>query len=415
MKIYIDQAPESAPGRGPAPAGPGIARAQFGRETLFFQEDAAGAAPAGAERSARLAQREAAATREQLHVVVQNGRLFQQVHPEVPVLHDRGRFLLVQLDPERARRLAQEDETCFGVLPLAEEIVFEERAPVDDRAPAAFVQGLVGRLDRTRLADSLSRLVGFTTRHSISEEFLRAAAFAREQLSGIGYQVRTQDVPVNGRASLNVIAEKEGGAQGPRSVVIVTAHLDSVNLRDGPSAPAPGADDNARGSAGLLEIAHVFRDHRGSNDLRLILFGGEEQGLHGSKHYVASLSQAERGRILAVVNMDMIGSLNRASASVLLEGSSLSRTVIDGLHQAASSHTRLVVETALNPFASDHVPFIAAGIPAVLTIEGADNANERVHSAADTLEHVDPDFALEILRMNVAFVAGLVGDGSQTS
>ena len=103
-------------------------------------------------------------------------------------------------------------------------------------------------------------------------------------------------------------------------MVIVTAHLDSINLAGGPSAPAPGADDNASGSTGVLEIARVFEGARAVNDLRFILFGGEEQGLFGSKHYVASYPATERSRISAVVNMDMIGSLNSPTASVLLEG-----------------------------------------------------------------------------------------------
>jgi Zn-dependent M28 family amino/carboxypeptidase len=78
---------------------------------------------------------------------------------------------------------------------------------------------------------------------------------------------------------------------------------------------------------------------------------------------------------------------------------------MNGLKEAAATYTRLSVETSLNPFASDHVPFINKGIPAVLTIEGADNTNSRIHSGNDTIDHVKPDLALEILRMNVAFVA----------
>lgn len=57
---------------------------------------------------------------------------------------------------------------------------------------------------------------------------------------------------------------------------------------------------------------------------------------------------------------------------------------------------------SLNPFASDHVPFINANIPALLTIEGADSAHENVHSANDTLDHINYGLALDIVRMNVA-------------
>ena len=95
-----------------------------------------------------------------------------------------------------------------------------------------------------------------------------------------------------------------------------------------------------------------------------------------------------------------------------MEGATLSQRVINGLKEAAATYTHLTVETSLNPFASDHVPFINKGVPAVLTIEGADNANSRIHSANDTIDHVESDLALEILRMNVAFVASEVGQMS---
>jgi Zn-dependent M28 family amino/carboxypeptidase len=73
---------------------------------------------------------------------------------------------------------------------------------------------------------------------------------------------------------------------------------------------------------------------------------------------------------------------------------------------AAALHTGLAVETSMSPYASDHVPFIEAGIPAVLTIEGADGANEAIHTARDTADRIDPGLAVEILRMNAAVVAG---------
>jgi Zn-dependent M28 family amino/carboxypeptidase len=223
---------------------------------------------------------------------------------------------------------------------------------------------------------------------------------------------RLQEILVDGSPSWNVIADKEGHAADARGVVLVTAHLDSINIRGGPEAPAPGADDNGSGSAGLLEMARAFRDHRGEHDLRFMLFGGEEEGLFGSKQYVANLSTAERARIRAVVNMDMIGTLNAPTRSVLLEGAPQSQRVIDGLSEAAMAYTELVVETSLRPFASDHVPFIDAEIPAVLTIEGADNTNGNVHSGSDTVDNINYDFALEILRMNVAFIAGEVNQAS---
>ncbi len=88
----------------------------------------------------------------------------------------------------------------------------------------------------------------------------------------------------------------------------------------------------------------------------------------------------------------------------------MSQNVIDALAEAAHTYTGLTVQTSLSPYNSDHVPFIDAGIPAVLTIEGADGANDNINTANDTLQFVDVDLAMEILRMNVAFVVKTVGD-----
>jgi hypothetical protein len=386
---------------------PEVSWARFGDELLLVSDETR--RDDLAERGVR--ERQPDVERENLHVVVQNGRLFQQENPDARVLVDRGRFLLVELDPDQAHRLEGKGETCYGVQPLGEnEVVFDVRDRGTDRAaPVAWIQDLVERVAHPTLEADLSHLVSFPTRHSTSDHYANVAAWARDQLEDMGYATQLQDIMVDGSPSWNVIADREGGAAGERGVVLVTAHLDSININGGPTAPAPGADDNGSGSAGLLEISRAFRDHRGEHDLRFILFGGEEEGLFGSKRYVADLPDEERSRILAVVNMDMIGVLNAPTRSVLIEGAPLSKRVIDSLGEAAATYTQLAVETSLRPFASDHVPFIEAEIPAVLTIEGADSTNGNVHSAADTVDHVTYDFALEILRMNVAFVANEVG------
>jgi hypothetical protein len=421
MKLYTYQGPPGGPAAGSGelpPLAPGVSSVRFGNETLLYVEadrepDGAfptGGAAAPATRGARLPQRQEDVRRDELHVVVQNGRLFQQHHPDVPVLHDRGRFLLVKLSPERVRELTTGQETCFGIMPLSEgQVVFEARQAAPMRAPAAFVQHLVDSVDPARLRPSLERLVAFGTRHSAASGFTEASRWAQAQLAELGYRTRGQQVAVSGGTSRNVIAERAGHGAGNRRIVLITAHLDSINLEGDPSAAAPGADDNGSGSAGLLEIARVLRAHRSEGDLRFILFGGEEQGLLGSKRYVASLGKRGRSRIIAIVNMDMVASLNAATRSVLLEGAPVSESVMGKLGSAAATFTHLHVETSLHPFASDHVPFIDAGLPAVLTIEGADNTNANIHSGRDTLAHVNAEFAAEILRMIVGFVGQEIG------
>ena len=388
----------------------GVVWAQFGDEIVV-----GGAGPAWTRHRDTMSGRATRVMRkpgvspDRLHVVVQHGRLFQAHHPKVPVLHDRGRYLLVDLDPRQARRIGKRHPTCYGLYPLgAGDVVFSRGGAVARRAPTPSVKALVDRVSDSRVSTDLAALAGMPTRLSTSAEYRAAVKTASTTLAGLGYVVRKQRIRVGSKPSYNVIAERAGTDPAPRGQVVVTAHLDSINWEDGPTAAAPGADDNGSGAAGVLEMARVFSGITSKLDLCFVLFGGEEQGLYGSKHLVAKLTAAERGRIRAALNMDMIGNTNTPARTVLLEGSPISVAMMDALEAAATTYTGLAVERSLHYSNSDHVPFIDKGIPGILTIESADSSNDRIHSARDTLPHVDVQLAVEILRMNVGFVAGAI-------
>jgi hypothetical protein len=337
-------------------------------------------------------------------LVTQVGRAFQDAHPQIPVILDHGRHLVV----DGGRTLRQKADTCWRVEPLPPDTTVVDRPDLRAGPADPVAAELVAAVSRAPYQDDVTWLAQLPTRHSLSDGFRQATDRAAAALSGLGYATSRFPVAVGGGQSANVIAERIGtaSASASRGVVVVTAHLDSINIAGGPNAAAPGADDNASGTAGVLALARLLAGRVWQHDVRLILFGGEEQGLFGSRQYVASLPPAERQRIRAVLNMDMIASRNGQTATVLLEGAAVSQGQIDDLAAAAATYTGLRVETSLSPFASDHVPFLDAGVPAVLTIEGDDSANGHIHSADDLLVHLDYDFALEILRMNVAAVAG---------
>ncbi|MDJ0716809.1 MAG: M28 family metallopeptidase [Prochloraceae cyanobacterium] len=390
----------------------GASWARFGEQVLFFAENSEWAdVLGGAERSGLLLKEHPYdVPKENLHLVVQKGRLFQQEYPDVPVLLDKGRFLVVDLSPELANTFNRGDEPCYTIRPLSENMVAFKVRPktAARRNPVAWIQNLVAQVSRSSLEANLAHLVSWSTRYSTSNSYSQASDWAKQQLEIMDYDTRLETIAVGSSTSQNVIVEQPGNHSGTRELVLVIAHLDSIN-EDGPNEIAPGADDNGSGSAGLLEIARVLKTHQNKHDLRFILVGGEEQGLFGSKQYVASLPTTERARIKAVLNMDMIGTVNNATPTVLLEGAPISQSLIDGLAEAAETYTGLTVQTSLHPYNSDHVPFIDVGIPAVLTIEGSDGANSNIHSAGDTLSHISYDLMLEILRMNIAFIANTVG------
>lgn len=345
-----------------------------------------------------------------LHLVMQTGRGFQNAYPDAHVLADKGRYLIVEFDRAEAQELGDSRAPLFAIRPLPENAVVYAPRPRRgvDRLPAPAVMAAVAAVTRPDFEAAVTRLASFTTRLSTSADFRAAAEWARARFEALGLAARTSGIAVGSAASLNVIATKAGtGAQA--GAVLVVAHLDSVNHGGGASAAAPGADDNASGAAGVLTLAAAMAPHEFAHDLVFILFGGEEQGLLGSRQYIAELPEAERRRIRAVLNMDMIGCVNSQPPTVMLEGAALSQGIIDALAEAAEAHTTLAIQTSLNPFASDHVPFIEAGIPAVLTIEGADSANEAIHSGHDTLDRLDMDYATQVLRMNAGWLAAEAG------
>jgi hypothetical protein len=338
-----------------------------------------------------------------LALVTQVGRAFQDDYPGVELLVDHGRHLVV--DTAALPVGLDAVSACWRVEPLPVDTVIVDRPVTVAARSDPPTLALLAELSPQACESDLRWLVDRGTRHSLSQGFASAAAWTEARLASLGYTTSRSAVTVGGGQSQNVVADRPGTAAGSRDLVLVTAHLDSINLPGGPGAPAPGADDNGSGSAGLLELGRILASRRWRHDLRLILFGGEEQGLFGSRQYVAALPPAERTRIRAVLNMDMVATRNTAQPTVLLEGATVSSGQIDALATAAATYTGLRVETSLHPFASDHVPFIDAGIPAVLTIEGTDSANGHIHTDQDVMAHIDLPLMQEILRMNLAALA----------
>ncbi|RXA21469.1 Zn-dependent exopeptidase M28 [Methanosarcina sp. MSH10X1] len=330
------------------------------------------------------------------------------MYPDARIVLEKGRYLVADLLPEEASRLAESKEDWWTVRPLAMGSVIMDIARPEAQPVLPGLKASVAAVSQTTYSTYMSLLVDFQTRHSFSSQFISAALWAANQFQNFGYQVGQQPVNIRSDSSANVVADRPGRGSENRKLLLITAHLDSINVRGGRDVPAPGADDNASGAAGVLEIARVLAEYPSKHDLRFILFGGEEQGLYGSKQYVSSLSKNECDRICAVINMDMVATLNTESPAVLLEGAPISRALMKELAQAAATYTSLIVQTSESPFNSDHVPFIDKLIPAVLTIEGTDSSNSNIHTVNDTLDHIDYGLALEIIRMNLAAASKLL-------
>ncbi|HKJ38038.1 MAG TPA: M28 family metallopeptidase [Anaerolineales bacterium] len=216
----------------------------------------------------------------------------------------------------------------------------------------------------------------------------------------------------------NVVAETKGG--NPDNVVVVGAHLDSVNA-------GPGINDNGSGSAAILEVAQQMAKVNPVNKVRFALWGAEESGLVGSTYYVNNLSLEDRAKISLYLNFDMIGSPNHVF--FIYDGDD-SDGVGAGPGPAGSIQIEKTFEAFFNmrgvPFKgtdfsgrSDYGPFIAVGIPSGGLFTGAEGIKTAAeaamwggiagqqydpcyHQACDTFDNVNL-FALDVNSDAVAF------------
>jgi hypothetical protein len=192
-------------------------------------------------------------------------------------------------------------------------------------------------------------------------------------------------------------AERLAGA------VVVGAHYDHLGLGS-PGSLAPGvraahvgADDNASGVAGLIEIARALAARRAElrRDVLVVAFSGEESGVLGSSHFVRNLPAGMQATdIVAMLNLDMIGRLRNNTVSVL--GAKTAREWPD-LVGPACRGARVRCELGGEGYGpSDQTPFYAAGIPVLHFFTGA---HADYHKPSDTPDRINAAGLAQIARI----------------
>lgn len=175
------------------------------------------------------------------------------------------------------------------------------------------------------------------------------------------------------RQSRNVIAIRPGRRA---EAIVVGAHFDSVSA-------GPGANDNASGTATVLELARYFAQRDYPYTLYFVAFGAEEIGLRGSRHFVGALPDGARSSLRAMINVDMVGVGDQERFSGAAE-------LVDMASEAADaiSFVNYTTNAGSAGGGSDHASFDRAGVP-VLFINRSNDPN--YHSPRDRAEIVDPD------------------------
>ena len=192
----------------------------------------------------------------------------------------------------------------------------------------------------------------------------------------------------------NVIADMKGSDSG-HDIIVICAHYDSV-------WQGPGAFDNGGGTAGIMELARVYKEKGSKYNLRFIAFGGEEMGIWGSKAYVKRLKdksdkikkdkhfekdglKTEFDYHRFLVNLDMMGHLHGRSCAVTLGDTDIAASV-----RLFSKEIRYAINVRENEiYSSDNMAFNYAEIPS-LSFYRCGFGDLGGHTEMDVIDNCNP-------------------------
>jgi hypothetical protein len=185
-----------------------------------------------------------------------------------------------------------------------------------------------------------------------------------------------------------------------REYVIIGGHYDHLGLGGQYSlAPGqtgtihPGADDNASGAAGVVELARWFaKQPQGQRGILFLNFAGEEQGLLGSAYYAEHPLLPLKDAV-AMINLDMIGRMR--DNKIYLGGASSGTTLKATVEKVVATHD-LKVDYSGGPSdeSSDHTSFTAHQVPALFLFSGL---HSDYHKPSDTWDKIDAPAAAKVL------------------
>ncbi|MCY1005314.1 M20/M25/M40 family metallo-hydrolase [Nannocystis pusilla] len=254
-------------------------------------------------------------------------------------------------------------------------------------------------------------------------------------LEQAGFAVQRQDYGTG----INVIGTREGAAAASE-VVLLAAHYDHVS-------GCPGADDNASGVAGALEVARVLGQARLPRTLMVACWDEEELGLRGSRAFAQTFTGA---KLAVAFNFDMIGYASAAEHSQIFPGPLAERFpgLADELtaNKGRADFIAVVADASAEPFAlelerraerlgrltgvmtltdaekldddafgvlsmSDHRSFWERGLPALHVFDTGVFRNPAYHCTGglDTSDTLDHAFATDVLKATTAAVAAAAG------
>ncbi|PYP85815.1 MAG: hypothetical protein DMG65_19955 [Candidatus Angelobacter sp. Gp1-AA117] len=249
-------------------------------------------------------------------------------------------------------------------------------------------------------------------KNAVAEKWLQAAG---KSLAEIQEQINNSSKPasfslpenlrlavavniVNTQARVNnVLAYLPGETD---EYIIVGAHYDHLGRGNFDSlAPAqigqihPGADDNASGTAGVLELARRFAPMKGKLHRGILFasFAGEELGLLGSAEWVKEPTRP-LDKAVAMLNMDMIGRIK--DEKVYIGGAGTGSTFQQALDHAEKKSSFKIEYSPGGYSSSDHMSFVTKRVPSLFFFSGL---HSDYHKPSDTWEKINADAAVQLL------------------
>lgn len=312
--------------------------------------------------------------------------------------------------------------------------IAQEEALAWDTSYNPIINSMIQEVSETSVRDEEEKLTGvksviiegspYTIKSRYSKSgtpIQKATQYAYESLKGLGITTSYQEYYISDGytniLSRNVIGEIPG-TTNPEEIVLITAHLDDMPAS---STKAPGADDNASGSAAVIMAAKIMSKYQFQKTIRFALFTGEEQGLLGSKAYAQKLAN-EGANVVAVYNADMIAYDTGSQHKLVVHTRNTTQSgyeadvAIAQVMQSVISNYNLSSQIALTisnsgESRSDHASFWSKGYPGILIIEG--NFSPYYHTSRDTIYNLSIPFMTSNIRAFIGTAAHLAVPAAQ--
>jgi aminopeptidase YwaD len=215
--------------------------------------------------------------------------------------------------------------------------------------------------------------------------------FLSDEMATLDIRIKV-DIGEKNRTGYNVIGYIDNKAP---STVIIGAHYDHLGygedgnsmLRNGEKLVHNGADDNASGTAALIELARILKQYKQKNNNYLfIAFSGEELGLNGSRYFTEHPT-VPLDKTSYMINMDMVGRLNDSSKTLTVGGYGTSPAwaqIFNSFRKNKNLNIRLD-SSGTGP--SDHTSFYRKDIPVLFFFTGLHSDYHRPSDDADKINY----------------------------